>query len=48
MSDLPETIRQQAEKALPEIESAGSRVFAIKSGAQAYLRAGIGQWGYHG
>ena len=48
MSDLPETIRQQAEKALPEIESAGSRVFAIKSGEKDYLSAGIGKWGYHG
>ncbi|QQN99615.1 hypothetical protein [Pseudomonas sp. SW-3] len=34
--DLPEPIRQQAEKKLAEIESAGSMILAIKSGAQAY------------
>jgi hypothetical protein len=36
INDLPEAIRQQAEKALTEIESAGSMILAIKSGAQAY------------
>ncbi|SDO15199.1 hypothetical protein SAMN04489798_2169 [Pseudomonas arsenicoxydans] len=36
INDLPEAIRQQAQKALAEIESAGSMILAIKSGAQAY------------
>ncbi|WP_339496214.1 hypothetical protein [Pseudomonas sp. RA_105y_Pfl2_P56] len=33
---MPVAIRKQAEKALAEIENAGSMISVIKSGAQAY------------
>lgn len=36
IDDLPEAIRQQAEKVLTEIESAGSMILAVKRGAQAH------------